>query len=526
MGRVIARAAPAVVGLLVAAWLSPRAIPFNMDEFVHYHALGCATAPEQRGLPVFRDGCGLYDLRLPFTTTPLPLRSYLYIGSVPAVPFYPFLRLFDDPVAARVQGAVFALVCGVLAARLLRVRASSVVAAGVLLPVLLVTFLVDEGPVGLSAVLLLAALCALRPALGGGGTRTSLAGATAAGLLLFLGTWTKLVFAWWLPAVAYLAWVEMRTDPEGGRAWWRRRLPAIVALLASFALPTAVLLASVDRDGRPYLETALHRGRIQVDAEDVGENAGRLWSYAARASRVAPRNVELPGWPVDVVPGLLALAVVGAGLRGPRCGEVLGWTTLAVATLAVVSSSRFSQWPHHFFFPLLPLVLALAVALDGRGPRARAALVVAAALFWVTLAVRWPDSRVPTSSSFAKDEMLRTLRERGRTRETFQVHASWGTYYLAQLFGDRERIVVYMKGISDDRDLLARVRRLAAERGRPILLLSSRRWERLQTAAVAETLGSPGRTWRFGDWWAVEYQTTAPEEAPVSTDGSPASPPP
>ena len=66
-------------------------------------------APLQRGLPSFRDGCGLYDLRLPFTTTPLPLRSYLYIGSVPALPFYPFWRLIGDPVAVRVQGAVFFL---------------------------------------------------------------------------------------------------------------------------------------------------------------------------------------------------------------------------------------------------------------------------------------------------------------------------------------------------------------------------------------------------------------------------------
>ena len=30
-------------GLLALALVSPRAVPFNMDEFVHYHALGCAT---------------------------------------------------------------------------------------------------------------------------------------------------------------------------------------------------------------------------------------------------------------------------------------------------------------------------------------------------------------------------------------------------------------------------------------------------------------------------------------------------
>ena len=93
------------LALLAAAWLSPRAIPYNMDEFVHYHALGCATSADARALPSIRDGCGYFDLRLPFTSTPLPLRAYYYIGSLPALPFYPFWRLVDDPVAARLAGA-------------------------------------------------------------------------------------------------------------------------------------------------------------------------------------------------------------------------------------------------------------------------------------------------------------------------------------------------------------------------------------------------------------------------------------
>lgn len=78
-----------------------------MDEFVHYHALGCATAPLGEGLPSFRDGCGLYDLRLPFTRTWLPLRSYYYIGSLPSAVFAPLWRLLGDPVAARLQGGLF-----------------------------------------------------------------------------------------------------------------------------------------------------------------------------------------------------------------------------------------------------------------------------------------------------------------------------------------------------------------------------------------------------------------------------------
>jgi hypothetical protein len=526
MRRASVLTASSCVALLVAAWLSPHVIPYNMDEFVHYHALACATAPLQHGLPIFRDGCGLYDLRPPFLTSPWPLRSYLYIGSVPAVPFYPFWRLLDDPVSVRVQGAVFALVCLLLAARLLRVRLSSVAMAAVLLPVLLVTFLVDEGPVGLSAVLLLGTLAAWRRALAAAERPASLGWSVAAGLLLFLGIWVKLVFAWWLPAVAYFVWSEGRRREGHGSGSARRRARALAIAVVACALPTGLLLASVDRDGRPYVDTALRRGRIEGGPEGVRESATRLWSYVADASRVAPRNLVFPSWPVDGMPALLALAVVGAGLRLPRRREVVAWAVLAASTFGIASASPYSQWPHHFFFPLLLLVLALAVALDGLGPRARRGMAIAAALFWATLVVRWPAATFPTSSSFAKDEMLRTLRARGRDRETFQVHASWGTYYIAQLFGDPERIVVYLKGISDDPGLLAEVRALAAERGRPVLLVSSRRWDRLQTPAVARALGSPRRTWRFGDWWAVEYGTADPEASSPARVTAAATPPP
>jgi hypothetical protein len=525
MRRARVLTASSFVALLALSWVSPRVIPYNMDEFVHYHALACATAPLQHGLPIFRDGCGLYDLRPPLAASAWPLRSYLYIGSVPAVPFYPFWRLIDDPVSVRVQGAVFALVALLLAARLVRVRLASVATAGVLLPVLLVTFLVDEGPVGLSAVLLLGARAALRRALGADDRRGSLGWSAAAGLLVFLGMWVKLVFAWWLPAVAYFAWSEVRRREGGGEGPTRRRTLALAVAALSCALPTGLLLASVDRDGRPYLDTALRRGRVEMGPEGVGESATRLWSYAVDASRVAPRNLVLRHWRVDVVPGLLALAVVVAGLGRPRRREVAAWAVLAALTFAIASASPYSQWPHHFFFPLLLLVLALAVSLDGLGPRTRRGVLIAAGLFWAALVVRWPGASFPTTSSFGKDEMLRTLRARGMDRDTFQVHASWGTYYIAQLFGDRERIVVYLKGISDDRRLLAEVRALAAARGRPVLLVSSRRWDRLQTPAVAETLGSPRRTWRFGDWWAVEYGSADPASPPGRVTAA-ATPPP
>ncbi len=490
------------LALLLAAGLSPRFVPFNMDELVHYHALGCATAPLARELPLIRDGCGYHDLRLPFTATYLPLRSYVYIGSFPSLPFYPFFLLLDAPVAARVQGAVFFLLFVLLAARLLRAEASSVLLAALVFPVFLTTFLVDEGPVGLSALLFLAALLAVRRALQTAAF-LSAAWAVLAALLLFVGLWTKLLFAWWLPVAAAFALAEARLRAGSWRAALGAHRTAALVGLVALVLPTLVLLTSTDREGHPYV-SVLRYGGMKAEAEEVQAAAGRLLPYLVDGARVAPRNVTLPASVLDPLPLALAAVVLALGLRRSRAGTA-AWAAAAALTFGLVSLSRHSQWPHHFAFPLLPLVLALALALDAAGRRTRGAAALLVVFFWASLAARWPAATFPRESSPAKDELLGFVRARGLDRGSVQLHASWGTYYVAQLFGDRDRMLLYMRGATDDPGRLETVRDLARAHGRSVLLVSSRRWERLQTPEVDAVLGPPRATWRYGEWWAVEY---------------------
>lgn len=493
--------------LFVLAFLSPRAVPFNMDELVHYQPLGCATAPQQRELPLVRDGCGYHDLRLPGTASFLPLRSYLYIGSFPVLPYLPFRLLVDDPASARVQGAVFFLLVLAMSARLLRARPSSVLVATLVYPVLPVAFLVDEGPVGLSAVLLLAALLATRRAVASGGAGPAVAWASLAGLSLFLGLWTKLVFAWWLPAAFAFALAEARSRAGSWRAALDGHGRAAVAGALALLLPTALLLASADRDGRPYA-AVLRQGKVSADPDQVEATAYRLAPYVVDGSRVAPRNLMLPRSAVDSLPLALASFLLALGLRRGRSRRpVAAWTAGAAFTFALASLSEYSQWPHHLAFPLLLLAFALALAADGASRRARAALAVLVLAFWATLAARWPQATFPVESSPAKDELLRFVRAKGLDRGSVQLHTSWGTSYVAQLFGDRDRLLVYMRSATDDKERLETARALAEARGRSVLLVSSRRWERLQTAAVDAVLGRPKATWRFGDWWAVEYDS-------------------
>jgi hypothetical protein len=239
----------------------------------------------------------------------------------------------------------------------------------------------------------------------------------------------------------------------------------------------------------------------------VGSVAVRLWGYVTDASLLAPRNVVLPSSPADVLPALLSLGLLALGLAraAERRRAIAGWALVAALTFGLVAASGHSRWPHHFAFPLLLLVLALAVALDALGRRVRLVAALLVLAFWASLAARLPAATVPPESAREKDQLLTFIREEGLDRATLQVHASWGTYYIGQLFGDPGRMLVYLRAAPDDPPRLEQFREVARTHGRPLLLISARRWERLHTPEVERVLGPPLRSWRFGTWWAVEY---------------------
>ena len=438
-----------------------------MDEFVHYHALGCASAPRSRELPLdprrlrlLRPAPALHERHrsrcAPTSTS----------AAFPALPFYPFWLLLDDPVAARVQGAVFFLLCGAPGHAAPARAGLSVVLAALVYPGLPRDVPRRRGPgrpLGRPPPRRPPRRAA-RPSPRSAGA-SSVAWAALAGFALFSGLWTKLVFAWWLPAVAVFALAEARSL-EGGLATGRRpsprsrRPPAWLALL----LPTLVLLAS----SGPR-RAALRRRSPPGEASRPSPSASSPWPagsyrYVTDGSLVAPRNVVLPLSLLDPLtssPSRLSVAPPRrAGGAERRRREVAGWAVARGPDVRPASPrASYSQWPHHFAFPLLLLVLALALAIDALSSRARGTIAVLVVAFWATLAARWPAAEFPAEASPAKDELLR-LRPRARARPArrLQLHTSWGTYYIAQLFGDRDRMILYMRGATDDPARLRQVR--------------------------------------------------------------------
>jgi hypothetical protein len=495
----------AATALLAAAALSPRAVPFDMDEFAAYHALGCAAYPLSRQLNVYRERCADDELSPPLWPRPLPLRSYLYVGSFPVAPFYPFWRLIRAPVAARVQGAAFFLVAVHLFSRLVGAPWGTTLLAALIFPIFAGSFLVDTGPVGISLALLAGTLLLVRRAATAGTARHAWPPAAGAGLLSFLGVWVKLNFVWMLPG-ALLYWGYERRRAGGGHDAIRATAVAFAAFLAAFLIPTAWLMLARTPEGARYYDV-VRLGGVSADPEAIATQAGTLAGYFVDGSAAVPRVLSLPRRAIDVAPCLLAAALLIWGIARGRGGPDLFWLTAALVTFLLMPPSARAWAAHHFVLGLAFVVLALAASLRRLGA-ARPALVrgvaVVAAAYWLSLAARWPAAAVDPRDSAGKDRLLAFVRESGLDGRTIQLHVSWGTYYIAHLFGAREQAVLFSRKFPEDAAMLAGARAAADARGRGVLVVT-RRLDRLQTQAMGEVLGPPRAIRDFGDWWAVEY---------------------
>ena len=484
--------AAGVAGVLLGlAWASPRQVPYDMDEFAHYQPLGCLAHPLSREHNLRRESCGAYDLRLPGTSVFLPLRSYLYIGSLPVLPFYPFWRILQDPVAARLQGAFFFVLAGVLVARITGATPLMGIVSGLVLPPYAFSFLVDTGPVGLSVVLLLMAMLLFTSE----GDEGAFSRASLGGFCAFLGIFTKPVFGWALPALGLYALVRMRPRK------------ALLGALLAFLLPTLTLAFSVDRSGDRYYELVRLGG---VSTGGVSGVSGHFASYLFQGSEILPRSLTLTHFALDALPGIALLLILALGLLpgAGGAGKTRLFVLLALLTLAATLLTGSAFWPHHFALTGAFLQLALAARLSGGAPLEGRVFYAFVALFWAWLLVRIPHATQAPEANEAKDRLLAFLQKEGLPSRVVEVHTGWGTFYLSHLFGPRDEEVLYfrLREWTESGSQLAQVKALAMSQGRPILVITSRSLALTDTPLVHEVLGPPASRYTFDNWEALVYK--------------------
>lgn len=504
--------------LLVAAALSPRLMPHNMDEFSAYQLLGCLHSPLSLEYNDFDLGCRSFDLKLPGTDTWLPLRAYTYLGAGQSLLFWPLWKLVHAPVAGRILGAVCLLLASLAIARLVRVRWRYALLASVLLPVYALAYPEETGSAALPVVSVLAVMLLLRAAMNAPSGAAQLSLGVATGLAALFGIQMKPVFLWTAPAlVLWALWLWRERSGTALPRWsalpWRPLLAAALGLL----LPLAWLLMAIDRDGHRFYQVA-SSGGLTLSPRTILNSVYWLGMLVTDSALFNKRVLSIPdSLLLDFVPCALSLLLLGlAWLRGSPAqrARLLLFLAQAGVTFLVICTNASAWAPHHLVFALLFLVMALAEAIAQLAARPPARWPLAAglvcALYWATLVVRLPQAYIHRDTGFDKDRMVSWMLASGLDRDTVQLHSDWGTYYLAHVFGDERALVttqlLYWHPRAEQRRDLERIRALAQRLGRDVLLVCMEATGTRDDPLVRETLGEPVQVYRFDTWSITRFR--------------------
>lgn len=467
-------------------------VPYNMDEFLFYNTILCHWYPGNN----IHGACDPFQLNVLNSGLILPLRSYFYVGSFPALYFFPILLVWNSPLAARMLGMVFLMAGGVIAARMFSFKAKFVVPALILTFPYLFQHLVDTGPVGIHIffVFLLYVLldrwCATQRWL----TALSIA------LIVFLGIWTKPVFFWYAPGLTVVLLIHIVRHWEHLRV--RRHLVTFLiqggaALTLLLALLAVIFLSTAPHDPtvRPFLEQLFmsesYTWKEMLKGQWLSSPAWYALLHPLEATQrvflVRPERVFSLLYSIihylSVPFVLLLLALFSRGY--PRRQLLLPLALFAAFALTVLMVVRTkSAWSMHhvilsYPFLILAVLATVRCAVDACAlvPRQwiRATLVA-----WATVFVEVNvcffmlfHSQLYFYDNMPRKHVVQQIINTGSIPErTMIITTDWGMFYYAGLFGSRAKSVLFEWGL-DDVSRIRYLQNLAKEHGRKIVVLYS-----------------------------------------------------
>ncbi len=464
-------------------------VPYNMDEFLFYDAIICHLYPGNN----LHGWCDPFQLNVLNSGLILPLRSFDYVGSFPALYFLPIVLLWGSPLAARLLGMVFLVAGGFIAARIFSFRPRNVVLALILTFPYLFQHLVDTGPVGLQifSVFLLYVLldrwCAKQQ------WRTAIIIA----LLTFANIWTKPSFFWFAPGLLLFLlihivrnWTVLRAPVRRGRFVWQ----GIVAFMILGLLMAVLLLSTAADDStvRPFLDQLMLSKSYSLSEILRGDWIG--WSPSWYAF-LHPLEATQRVYEVMLVPTLsrvfcivhylfvpfflLALFARGLSRRALILPAVLYVSFLL--TLMMIIRTQDSWAMHHAILSYPFLILATlatlrVVLLACASPSClwlRALLFMWGAAFIVVnlfLYALFPMQTYQFHNTPQKHMVQRIINTGSIPDRTMVLTLDWGMFYYSGLFGSSQKSVLFEWGL-DDPERIEYLQDLARENNRKIVLL-------------------------------------------------------
>jgi hypothetical protein len=478
-----------IAGIIVVAVFS-LIVPFNMDEFIHYHPLLCHYYP-LNALNTFREHCRGYDLNLANTGVVVPLRSYAYSGSFPALYYFPLFVLWRSPLSARFLGLVFIAAQAGILARLFRHKFFFVLLGLLSFFPYVFQHLVDTGPVGfhITSIYLLAWF--FERWVSSQRWRYPLLSA----IVIFLGIWTKFAYFWLLPGIGILfllALVQYYEKVRAANAWRLLMLQYVISALLLLGLVTIILLSTTPENplDRPYLQQLLNSESYSFSEmmrgawlrSPVLSVLGNPLQATQRVFVVASANYFTLIYSMLLYGSIpLTLLILSLKKSAPPM-QIFKPAMLFlsfVLTVITIAHTRDAGAMHHAVLAFPFLVLSAFATIDALrtstfdhillrklGIRAGLLFVVLNAVFFVM----FPFQTRGFADDPSKLALHATLNDRALAKNYIYVVTDWGMYYYQGLFGDKNQSVLYFEPLREPFHV-AELQALAHKQGRKLLFM-------------------------------------------------------
>lgn len=423
-----------------------------MDEFIVFHPLACHLYPFA-GLHSFVEPCdGVYDLKLGDYW--LPLRSYIYTGSSPALLYLPFRMIWPSVNSFLLYGILLFMAFVWGAKKTLNLSLPVTLSAVVFFFPLAYQMIHDTGPVALQVIAMALAPFLLRQALESQKIRRKALFYLPSGILLFFAIESKPLFLSILPAfvIANLALINSELDLRS--LWHKLRAQIFMMLIA--AVPLGVIYSASNRAGRTYFSNLQDHSTLggfatwmDFKAELIKTFSQYVLNFNHFAHRVFGYENKLDPATLAYLAGFALTGVLAFILKIPRKEKIRILSLLfSGALIFLLIRLQTSSWAgHHFILAWVYPVLALAFSLQRISEHKKALAFGLASVFMLTQS--WTSyslfRREPLGeSSSERAEIFKQVQTPELSSKSIYVHLDWGTYYQSSLYGPKDQVVTYV----------------------------------------------------------------------------------
>lgn len=462
-----------------------KVVPYNMDEFVHYHAIICHHYSNNE-LNTFRERCGGYDFNILNTGLILPMRAYFYNGSFPCLYYYPVFRILRDPISARFLGILSLLLQSIILARIFNFRYEYILLFLAVFFPYFFQHMADTGPVlymTLSVVLLYFLFDNwLR--------RQQWRHTVVIPFIIWSGIWSKLAYFWIIPSIGvmflFIAF-ERRSDI-------RKKLKRILVQTPILIIVLAILLSTLflsthaeNSNNRPYLQYLKDNNYRPIDEitnlDQLKQNhvfkslinpleATQRIYYVGKPSRFSYYYTLVLYLFVPV-----SVAIMFLLRRRRSVFRPLLFYFCFLLTVFMIIRTDGSWAMHHtvLSFPFLVMAMLSTAHILKTQFGGRYRLLIK--LFFVSFIVlnsyffmEFQKQEIMGHSDWSRGTVNNVLNNRYLAENYFYVVIDWGMYYYQGLYGPDSQSVLYMDPLKNGRDV-DNLKKLSEQYNRKVLFI-------------------------------------------------------